>query len=95
MTSSRDTYMVDGNKLPFVLKHHDLIFGVPGFGVFPIIDGYLDCFGAVFTRHVEYSAAGCVLVAAEALLSDTGRVVDVWIRRCRPDGKPSTTGSGR
>jgi hypothetical protein len=71
--------VVDGYKFPFVLKHHDLIFGFSQFGIFPIIDGYLHSFGAVLTGYMEDATSRSVLVAAEASLSDTSRIVNVRI----------------
>jgi hypothetical protein len=75
----KKTYVVYGNKFSLVLKHHDLIFGVSIIRVLPIINGYLHGLGTVFFWHMKYATPRSVLVAAEALLSDAGRVVNVRI----------------
>jgi hypothetical protein len=75
------TYVVDSTKLSLVLEHHYLIFRITtNFRVFPIIDRYLSCFGAVVAGHVEYSASWNILFfAARALFADARRVVKIWV----------------
>jgi hypothetical protein len=52
------TYVVNSDPFALVLEHHDLVFRLTtNFRVFPVIDRYLSCFGAVVARHVEYSAS--------------------------------------
>lgn len=73
------TYMIDGDKLPPVLKHHDLLLCVPCFRVLPVVNGYLGRPGAVMARHVEHTASRPELLVAQTLLANARRVVQVGI----------------
>ena len=75
----QQTYMINSDKLPLVLKHHYLILRRPSLGVFPIIDCYLSRLRAVFTRNVEYSTSWDVFSLTRARLGDTGLVIDVGV----------------
>lgn len=91
------TYVVDSAKLSLVSKHHYLIFRITtNFRVFPIIDRYLSCFGAVIAGHVEYSASWNMLFfAARALFTDARRVIKIWVQRHCTSAEPRVSSLGR
>jgi hypothetical protein len=56
--------MINGNKLVVILEYHDLVFCSSSLRISPVIYGYLDSLGTIFTWHVEDTAPWCVLIAA-------------------------------
>jgi hypothetical protein len=72
-------YMINGNELPLVLEHHDLVLRVASVWIFPVINGDFGSLGAVVARHVKDATSRNALSVARSLLSDAAGVVDVRI----------------
>ena len=71
--------MIYSDEFPLVSEHHDLIFCASGVWIFPFVDGYLSCLGAVFAGHMEYTTARSVLSLTEALFTDASVISNVGI----------------
>jgi hypothetical protein len=71
--------MVHSNKFPLVLENHYLIFRIACVSIFPVVNCYLDGFGAIFAWHVENSTSWSKFSFTEALFTDSAVITNVGI----------------
>jgi hypothetical protein len=74
------TYVVHSDKLPLVLKHHNLILRVAAnFRIFPIINCYFDRSRTIVSGYVKNSTSRYEFSATWSLLANPSGIVNIRI----------------